>query len=374
MTIIDNKAYIFGGETAAGKLAGDEVHAVTLQASGKPEPDYAVVPAIPDVKGDAVPAARKEHAACALNVCIAVFGGVDEKGAVIDESFVWLFVTAKSSWEKLEPLNKDVAPKARKGACLFEHQNNLVLYGGFDDSGNSLKDVWHLGYATRTWTQLADAPISTKNAALSDGALHLISGGDSVSGNVHHMPITIPLGDKSQWTTIPFPANPLTPGPQPRNGAGLLPLTTGYGRQYLLYMFGARASTTQEVIQPAESLQVAGNAENPPPEFWSDLWTYQLASSDSEVKATTNIYEAIKPAKIKDKIRDALGYDSGKHQWEEVEVLPPTDLEASEGKVHPGPRSFFACDVMKDGRSVVIWGGMNPKGEREGDGWLIKLE
>ena len=58
----------------------------------------------------------------------------------------------------------------------------------------------------------------------------------------------------------------------------------------------------------------------------------------------------------------------------EVEVLPPTDLEASEGKVHPGPRGSFACDVMDDGTTVVVWGGVNPKGEREGDGWVIKLE
>ena len=66
--------------------------------------------------------------------------------------------------------------------------------------------------------------------------------------------------------------------------------------------------------------------------------------------------------------------DSGKHSWAEVEVLPPADLEESAGKIHPGPRSAFAVDVMKDKRSVVIWGGVNPKGEREGDGWIIKLE
>jgi hypothetical protein len=92
------------------------------------------------------------------------------------------------------------------------------------------------------------------------------------------------------------------------------------------------------------------------------------------VKATTNFTEALKPAKIKDKIREALGMDDGKHSWYEVVVEPPTELPESEGKLHPGPRASFACDVMVDGQSVVIWGGTNPKGELEGDGWIIKLE
>lgn len=89
--------------------------------------------------------------------------------------------------------------------------------------------------------------------------------------------------------------------------------------------------------------------------------------------------------------------DSGKHSWSEVEILPPGDLQPEAGKLHPGPRSWFGCDVTKDKKGVVIWGGkqhsfprkdqpsllltdnspgtgVNPRGEREGDGWVIRLE
>jgi hypothetical protein len=151
-------------------------------------------------------------------------------------------------------------------------------------------------------------------------------------------------------------------------------MTTGYGRQYLLYMFGSRMESQSVQAEADEHSQPQEQPATKLPPFWSDLWTYQLPSSSPEVKPTTAVYEALKPAKIKDKIRGALGLDDGQHSWCEVEVLPPTNLEAAGGKLHPGPRASFAADVMKDGRTVVIWGGVNPKGEREGDGWMIKLE
>lgn len=187
---------------------------------------------------------------------------------------------------------------------------------------------------------------------------------------MHFLPLNPKSDEEKSWHTVPFPTNPLTPGPLPRIHAGLLPVSTGYGRQYLLYLFGAQPATITESMQASSD----EGAKYAPAPFFTDLWTYQLPSSNPEVKATTNIYEAMKPAKIKDAIRGALGVDSGKHSWHEVEVLPPADLVVPAGKVHPGPRSSFACDVMKDKRSVVIWGGVNPKGEREGDGWVIRLE
>ena len=347
---------------------------MTLHPSDKPEPDYSVIPAVPDAGGK-VPTLRKGHAACALNICVAIFGGISEAGETVDESgTVWLFNTAESRWETLEASNPDIIPKPRSGAHLFEHQNSLVLYGGSDATGAPLSDVWHFDYVTKAWSQMPNAPVSTSNAALSDGVLCLLSGTDSMGGDLHYLPLRSNSDAGPSWHTVPFPTNPLTPGPSPRAAAGLLPVSTGYGRQYLLYFFGARVSTGGATVQDTASTQPIEEPKDAPPPFLSDMWTYQLPSSDPEVKVTTNLYEAIKPAKIKDKIRGALGIDDGKHSWAEVEVLPPSDLVVPEGKVHPGPRSSFACDVMEDGRSVVIWGGINPKGEREGDGWIIKLE
>jgi hypothetical protein len=373
---VGSKAYIFGGETAAGKLAGNEMHVVNLEAK-EDEPhgsDYAILPAVADEGSQDVPAARRKHAACALNVCVAVSGGVDENDAVLDEgSSIWLFNTAKSSWEKLDPPISTEGPGARSSANLFNHGNDLVLYGGQDADGAALKHVWFFSYATKAWTQLPEAPVATTSAALSNGVLHLISGSDNMSSDMYILPLTVKEGEEQKWHQIPFPTNPLTPGPRPRAGAGLVPISTGYGRNYLLYLLGARkenaatSSSTSETEPPAVKPESTAQA----PQYWSDMWTYQLPSS--EIKPT-GITDAVKPAKIKDSIRHALGYDSGGHSWAEVEVLPPADLQVPAGKVHPGPRGFFGCDVMKDGRSVVLWGGVNAKGEREGDGWVVRLE
>jgi hypothetical protein len=49
-------------------------------------------------------------------------------------------------------------------------------------------------------------------------------------------------------------------------------------------------------------------------------------------------------------------------------------LEEMDGKLHPGPRAFFGADVMHDEKSIALWGGVNAKGERTGDGWVIRLE
>lgn len=373
--MIGDKAYIFGGETGAGKLASNDIHSVQLLPSEKPDSLYALIPAVPDERGGKVPAARKKHAACALNVCVAVFGGLDDDGKLVEsEPVIWLFNAGKSAWETLQAADSENAPTQRSGARLFDYRNSLILYGGSDDSGQPLKDVWFFDYVKNTWTQLPDAPLSTRHAALWDGVLYLVSGSDNMSGELHFLQLSVKDGQEREWSSISFPTNPLTPGPLPRQGAGLLGASTGYGRNYLLYGFGAREHA------PVVSAETAGNAQSEEeskddaPQYWSDMWTFQLPSSQPQAKATMNLYDVIMPSKIKDSIREAFGADSGQHSWADVEVLPPSDLDIPEGKVHPGPRGFFASDTMEDGKSVVLWGGINAKGEKEGDGWIVKLE
>jgi hypothetical protein len=379
LSVVGNTAFIFGGETASGQLAGNDVHSVTLPTSENPNTSYDIISASAFAEEGKVPAARKRHAACALNERIAVFGGVDGNGTVISEGTkLWMFDTGKSKWEELEAFDANVFPKPRSDAHLFMSgdANNVVLYGGIDANGTALKDAWHFNCLTRNWSELPEAPVSSSHAVLSDGVLYLVSATDSIGGDLHQLPLPISAEEEPSWSTIQFPTNPLTPGPAARNAAGLLPISTGYGRQYLVYLFGALAhkggqaeqSETTGTPQPTEQDKATTI------EYCSDIWTYQLPSSDPEIKVTTNFTEAIKPAKIKDKIRGALGLDDGKHSWGEAVVVPPTELPESEGKVHPGPRASFACDVMSDKQSVVIWGGVNPKGEMENDGWIIKLE
>lgn len=366
LSVVGKKAFIYGGETSAGKLAGGDVHSFTIPSSEKPQPEYDVAQPEPFAEGGKVPAPRKRHAACALTERIAVFGGVDENGETISEGAkIWLFDTGKQKWEDFEAADSEVFPKPRSDARLFMagDPNNIVLYGGIDAAGASLKDVWHFNCLTRKWSELPEAPISSSHASLSDGVLYIVGGTDKISGDLHLLPLSSSTEEEPSWATINFPANPLTPGPAARTSAGLVPISTGYGRQYLVYLFGSLINKPSQT----ESLEIQENVPEDKvdkaqaPEYCADVWTYQLPSSNPEIKPTTNFTEAIKPAKIKDKIRGALGMDNGKHSWSEVEVVPPEDLPEGEGKVHPGPRALFACDVISEDHSVVIWVRVSPE-------------
>lgn len=364
LTVIANKAYIFGGYTESDGISSNDIHVVTLTHSGEPEFDYRLLPALPSEEGGNVPAARTKHAACAFNGCVAIYGGYDEKGHLInDGSAIWFFDPEQIAWHSLKGVNSDSAPGPMSNSRLFAHGHKLLLYGGTDFAGPT-GAVWLFDTVGEHWTQLPSAPAVTTNAALAGGQLYLISGSDPMSSQLHHFDVAS-HNDETEWSTFTFPTNPMAPGPRPRKAGGLAAITTGYGRNYLVDFLGAREKPSNSIASPEDEAHDVTQ--------WSDVWTLQLPSSDLEAKPRLSIGEAIKPAKIKDAIRSAFGTDSGKYSWAEAELQLP-DLQTLEGKVHPGPRESFGFDMMEDGRSVVFWGGLNAKGERVGDGWIMKFK
>ncbi|KAF3063987.1 Ras guanine nucleotide exchange factor F [Daldinia childiae] len=359
LTVVGDKAYIFGGQTSQGKLASNTIHSIALPKASSAVPEYQALPAISTENDGPVPKPRTKHSACALNNRVAIYGGCDESGNVLDEGpIIWLFDVEKLTWSTLKPSSHpERTPLPRSKAHLVAHDGNLILIGGVNSNGEALTDVWHYNCFTEIWNQLPHTPAVVTSATISGHTLYSISSSDALGSEVHYLKIQSYTEPASTWQTISFPTNPLTPGPRPRSHGGLIPITTGYGRNYLLYFFG----DCQGEVEKGDLLQ------------WSDLWTFQLPSSDLEVKATATMKEAIKPAKIKDQIRSKLGADTGASSWAEVEVQPPGDLKAHEGKVHPGPRSSFGYDMTADGRNVVLWGGCNATGGSEGDGWIIEF-
>lgn len=100
--------------------------------------------------------------------------------------------------------------------------------------------------------------------------------------------------------------------------------------------------------------------------YYADIWSLQLPS------------QGFTAAAAKDVIRDKLmpkGVESGKFSWAEAELVPTEkNMEVeSEGKVHPGPRGLLAASRCLDGKGVVLWGGVNAKGEKEADGWVLGM-
>jgi hypothetical protein len=127
--------------------------------------------------------------------------------------------------------------------------------------------------------------------------------------------------------------------PLPRRSAGFLPITTGAGREYLLYFLGSDA--------PGSTV--------------SDIWSFQV---ESDAKSL---------AKAKDKIRGALG-KSGENEWARCEVVEDTK---EDGELElPNGLEGFAADVWSDfgGAKVVLWGGRGADGTVRDEGWIMSVD
>ncbi|KXJ97077.1 hypothetical protein Micbo1qcDRAFT_211346 [Microdochium bolleyi] len=367
LTVVDNKAYIFGGQIASGDLASNEIHALTFAGPEEGKPEYQMLPAITSDAAAPGPAARTKHAACAVGKHVVVYGGCGQLGELVDDrSTLWQFDTQRLMWQVLQPeTHPERVPAPRSEGILLSHDNNLILFGGRDGTGAILQDVWHFNTFTKTWNALPSAPIATDSAAIAANTLYLISSHDSLSSDVHSLAIELYAPQPPTWQTTTYPTNPLTPGPGTRTNAGFLPVSTGYGRNFLLYLFGDKKPYRNGVTS------MASNAIEAP--RWDDLWTFQVSSSEPEMQTTTDFANAIKPARIKDQIREKLGVDTGNMTWCKVEPHS-TDETASEKGSHPGPRSCFACGAAADARTVILWGGISDSGEVLGDGWILRLE
>ncbi|AEO59758.1 hypothetical protein MYCTH_2030078, partial [Thermothelomyces thermophilus ATCC 42464] len=385
LTVIRNKAFIFGGQDASGALCPPGIHTITLPAAptqeegeegGEPDAGAAYTCYPPYTLQDAstgetlVPQPRAGHAACARGGrYLLVQGGRGADGRPVEEgNCIWQWDCEGLSWAKLRgpsQLGVEMAP-GRWGHWMFadEDQGFLVMVGGKTrddgggDGGGSEREAWMYDLHAAAWTTLPRLTARPLAAAYAAGKIYIISSGEGdiapgdakLGGMVHFLDMRESPTEREKpgalaWQSVRFPANPLAPGPQPRAGGALVPLRTGHGRVYLVYLFGC----SDEGGRKGEK------------EYYSDIWTLQLPAQTRSAAA------------VKDKIREKLPrFESGEFRWAEAEIVP-TEQIAAGGKVHPGPRGLFAADACLDGHGVMLWGGINAKGEAEGDGWVLRL-
>ncbi|KAI4088404.1 MAG: hypothetical protein LQ339_008713 [Xanthoria mediterranea] len=413
ISVVAGKAYIFGGEKSPGSLADDNVHIMKLP-SKKPtnvgEPEYKCVPSLGEAEAGKgrTPGQRAGHTACVIGHRIYVFGGKSRDGRPIEEKgTLWVFDTESLSWSGLDvsgdspstypqpryshsavaseypPPPSTTSPETAsyaeqikstvakipalvgKATPPREPHGSIVICGGLSSSSSEpLTDIWTFTVASNSWSALPDIPaLSTlPTLAHANHNLYVLGGSSEVGSEIHRLQLhndslvsanMAIRSEQTEWSNLPFPTNPLAPGPRPRLGAGMLPVTTGNGRLYILYFLGQKATN---------------GGEKEEAEYWSDTWSYQVPAVD------------IMPAGIKDKTRSLMGISTGEGTWAEVKVVPNEEgsggLE-TEGKSHPGPRGWFASCVLGkdfDGGGVVIWGGINAKGETEGEGWIVSVK
>ena len=437
INVCNGQAYIFGGQVKDGELAGNEIHIVKLpldQPNFKDVPDYRVVPALgvgENGEGD-VPQPRAGHSAETVGNRIYVFGGQDGKGKPIEENGrVWCYDTISLQWSSIDAAQDAPYPTARynhtsalsdlpkpqhatstlkdstqaavkklselvtKVEPIRTPHGTLIVISGHETNEKILDDAWLFDIASAKWTQLPAFNTSLSSVptiGLVNRRLYAINHPSVLDGEVlsFDLPLTDTIEDAPpekidiatsipQWQRISFPTNALVSGPEARTGAGLLPITTGHGRMYLLYFFG------EKLAVPSSSKDSKPGDDNPP--YLSTLYTYQPSALPTTAAST------------KDATRSAINVDSGEHSWAEVRVVPREEVGIeSDGKSHPGPRCKFAYTGLglenkgggwmsaglgklmgkteedtESGYGVLVWGGKDARGEVTGDGWILRV-
>ncbi|CAA9966477.1 hypothetical protein CFE70_009995 [Pyrenophora teres f. teres 0-1] len=398
IAVVKGRVYIFGGEIEDGKLADNDMHVVILPSSGVLDADYTKYPPRSANGLDDVPSSRKGHTATTIDDSIYIFGGEGE-GVTNEKGRVWVYDTVSNTWSFLDPADA-VFPSQRTGhasassdlpgpktttyvekapqAPADPAQNvpeppesntygTVFVVGGRDTTSRELlNDAYAFDVKTRTWKIIPSPPGHPREGASSAlvGSRLYRFGGKGVetfaSGAAEFIDAshvwthaergTTPVNSGWDWEEVKHIERQGTAdaAPQARSDAGLVGVTTGQGRHYLL--------------------AIGGETENGG--YLDDIWALQLASERSSAAAT------------KDSIRHTMKRDTHESQWAEA-IYRYVDTKGEEESEIPGKpkrglgaRGHFgiAKGTEVDGATCVVWGGLDADGKTLGDGWMVTVD
>ncbi|KAI7309724.1 galactose oxidase [Hortaea werneckii] len=393
ISVIKGRAYAFGGKTSSKsggeELADNDMHVIILPASGVESTDYRRIEAT-----EGAPPRRWGHSAAVVDDRIYVFGGSgQDNGEPIDESGrVWVFNTATNAWYALDPHpeSKRPEPRSQHASAASEHPQptqrptgegvapqmpidpakevpeppaqdtygTIIIQGGKAKSGEQLHDIWAFDISSRTWAELPSLPSpmsGSSSLAMTEKRIYAFARGqtsymDLTPGNFDdragegELGLT-PLGP---WCKLSSSATSeeeeKASHPGDREGATLVPVTTGQGRNYLLLLGG----------------------QTPFGETLEDIWALQLKP------------EGMTAASVKDAARQAIRKDTGEMMWEEVKYYDSEGVMIQESQPGRGTGRRKGMAVAKgtevDGASVVAWGGVGEDGRVRGDGVMVTVD
>lgn len=396
LSIVKGRAYIFGGEVESGKLADNTMHVVILPSSGVLEADYTMFTARAENGFDNVPSPRRGHTAVVIGDSIYIFGGEGE-GLADEKGRIWAYSTVSNKWSYLDSVPgasvpgqrtghastssnlpgpktttfREKAPQAPVDPAKFvpepakpDSWGTVFVSGGRDTStGQLLNDAFAFDVRTRTWTTIpSPAGPAEEGASLSlvGECLYRFGGkggGNSATVSTQYLEAshvwqhaeggTTPLATGWAWRYVKHidgAEASVVVAPPARSGAGLVGVSTGQGRHYLLALGG----------------------ETEDGSFLGDIWALQLAPERSTAAA------------IKDGIRASIKQDTHESQWAEV-LCQHVDAKGEEEKETSsrsfGARGHFATakGTEVDGATCVVWGGVHA-GNVLGDGWMITVD
>ena len=244
----------------------------------------------------------------------------------------------------------------------FDDHGTIFIHAGFTAEGPKA-DLWSFDVASRTWSQLPDAPGLPRGGAglvFTQDRLYRFGGCDDkeeIGGYVDVLHLAVSTfddkGGKGELALTPRTGEwhsfqvPHGDSPGGRSVAGLQPVTTGQGRNYLVLFLGEK--------QPSSSFETAGK-------FWDDVWSYQIKP------------DGMTAASFKDATRYLFGAKDQEGMWARVGV---PEGSKSQGIVQgPGGRGWFASSQGQDlgAGSIVLWGGLKEDNTRAGDGWILTVD
>ncbi|KAL8694004.1 MAG: hypothetical protein Q9224_003651 [Gallowayella concinna] len=388
LSVIKGKAYVFGGEELPRQPVDNDMHVLTLPSSTVNEVDYKKVPATGSAGENEVPAARVGHTATAVNDRIYLFGGrggesmeaLDEAGAV------WEYDTRLDHWTSLAPVKGSPCPdprsyhsststahplpsqknstEATQGDADPEAHGTIFIHGGCTVAGR-LNDLWGFDVAARTWSPFPDAPGQARGGSSLTFARDRLyrfggfNGKVELGGQIDYLDLrATTIDDQSgksesavvaktgKWETVT--SLPGSPMPGNRSVAGLQPVTTGQGRNYLVLFLGEKDASSK-------GHEGAGR-------FWDDVWSFQLRP------------DGMTAASFKDAARQLVGAKSTEDTWAPVDIPESSMTEGVQAT--PGPLGWFASAQGQDmdPGSIVLWGGLKSDNSRSGEGWILTVE
>jgi len=91
---------------------------------------------------------RDEHAVCMFEDCFVMFGGY--VGGLRCSNDLFMYVFDEKRWHLLE-VHGDQQPSPRAGSTIICNRNRVTIFGGKDEEGKKMQDVWHFDLENRKW-------------------------------------------------------------------------------------------------------------------------------------------------------------------------------------------------------------------------------
>jgi len=186
------------------------------------------------MQGD-IPLPRAEHAACAYEGKMYIFGGVTSQYSYSNDFYS--FDPIALHWKVWDKYAGGGAPTRRAGHNLLAYSpsSSLYLFGGRSTIGGTtvgLSDVWVFDINTQTWTCVTQAlsvfPAGRhySAAAVSNGVLVIVGGMDPASSVIYNDVWAFAMGMKTWQQLLPCTGTTMGFAPPPLFHSSLFVLPT----------------------------------------------------------------------------------------------------------------------------------------------------